>query len=502
MRRIAVIAVTVATALAVAAPALASWGHGASAGNGASVARQLGAVAAPTAAVSVRDVTVAWTAPAGGAPPNGYTVRRYDGSGSSNAGGSCSGTVSALTCTDTAVPAGGWRYTVKPVRANWSGAESAQSNQVTVAGPALTLSTTTVTSFPSTLTGQLSGFASGQTVTYRLDNPNSGQILSGTTTPSTIPVNGAANVSVTIPAGTSNGSQTVYAIGSGGDQASRGITVNGPMVTDSVIAKSAGGRAGTIRAGGTYFVYANVSGSGSPPAGLGSLTADVSALTSGGTAVALSSGGWTVAGQSYNYRSAQQTAGASMTAGTKSYSLKLTDSGGTQTTSSFTVIVDNTKPTATDVQTTNLSGGTNGLAEAGDTLILSFSEQMEETSILAGWDGSATNVVVRLRNVGSGDRVVIYDSADKKQLPLGRITLGATDYTTANRTFGAGGTPSTMSTSGSTVTVTLGTASGAVTTTAASSAMVWTPSATATDTADNKATTTAATESGAADKDF
>ena len=155
-----------------------------------------------------------------------------------------------------------------------------------------------MTSFPSALSGQLDGFVAGQTIAYRLDNPSSGTILSGSTTPSTIPANGHASVSVTIPAGTANGAHTVYAVGSGSDQAQMPITVNAPRVSTSVIAKSTGGRDGKIKQGGTYHVYANVTGSGNPPAGLASLTADVSAITTGQTAVALTNGSYTVGGQS------------------------------------------------------------------------------------------------------------------------------------------------------------------------------------------------------------
>ena len=41
-----------------------------------------------------------------------------------------------------------------------------------------------------------------------------------------MPANGTASVSVTIPSGIANGSHTVYAIGSTGDQASAAINVN------------------------------------------------------------------------------------------------------------------------------------------------------------------------------------------------------------------------------------------------------------------------------------
>lgn len=489
-------------AVAAAVPAGASWSGGGGGGGAATAAKQLDPVAAPTANASNRDVAVAWAAAAGGAPPSGYTVRRYDGGQGSPAGGSCSGTVTAQSCTDPGVAPGTYTYKVRPIRASWSGAESPASGPVSIAAPSLSLNTTTVNSFPAVLTGQLYNLIGGQTVSYRLDDPVTGPVLSGTTTPPTIPAGGSANVTVTIPAGTSNGGHAVYAIGSAGDVASRPITVNAPTVTGSVIAKSAGGRAGKVRAGGTYYVYANVSGSGNPPAGLATLSADVSALTSGATAVALTHGSWTVAGSTYNYRSAQQTVGASVTAGSKAYSLKLTDSGGTQTTTNHTVTVDNTKPAAVDVQTTNVSGGTTGRAELGDTLTLTYSEQIEETSILAGWDGAATSVVVRLNN-GVTDSVRIYNAANTVQLPLGTVDLAANSYTTANRTFGATGTPSTMVTSGNDVTITLGTASGTVTTASVASAMIWTPSATATDAAGNAAATTTATESGSpTDKNF
>ena len=75
-----------------------------------------------------------------------------------------------------------------------------------------------------------------------------------------------------------------------------------------------------------------MTGSGTPPAGLASLTADVSAITTSQSAAALSSGSYTVDGQSYNYRSAQLTAKSTLSAGTDSFTVKLTDSAGTATT--------------------------------------------------------------------------------------------------------------------------------------------------------------------------
>jgi hypothetical protein len=166
----------------------------------------------------------------GGGAVSGYTVERYDTGGNAQTVGSgCSGTIAALTCTETSVPGGTWRYTVAPVKSNWVGAESSQSSNAAVASPSLSFSSsTTVTALPTTLSGTIAAFVVGQTVTYRLDDPSTGTVLSGTLSPTPVPSGGGSSVTVTIPAGTSNGSHTVYAVGSAGDVASAAITVAVP----------------------------------------------------------------------------------------------------------------------------------------------------------------------------------------------------------------------------------------------------------------------------------
>ncbi len=73
-----------------------------------------------------------------------------------------------------------------------------------------------------------------------------------------------------------------------------------------------------------------------------------------------------------------QTATTPQAAGSKSFSITAADvAGNGGTTGGFSVIVDNTAPTGTDMQTTNVVGGTTGLAETGDTITLSFSEPMD-----------------------------------------------------------------------------------------------------------------------------
>jgi hypothetical protein len=274
-----------------------------------------------------------------------------------------------------------------------------------------------------------------------------------------------------------------------------------PTVSTTEIAKTTGYDAGYVRQGGTYYAYANVNDTGNPASGISTVKADVSAVTTGSTAVTLTAGSYSVGGTSYNYRSASLTATNPLAAGSKSYSITSTDvAGNSGTQSGFTVIVDNTAPTASDVQAVN-GAATVGSPELGDSVTYTFSEPIDPQSILSGWTGAATNVVVRINNTNP-DTVLIYNSTNTVQLPLGSVDLGRNDYVSPNRTFGASGTPSAMARSGSTITITLGTASGSVTTAGGTGTMTWTPSASTYDRAGNAGSTANATESGAADKEF
>jgi hypothetical protein len=321
-----------------------------------------------------------------------------------------------------------------------------------------------------------------------------------------VPASGSVTATVTIPAGVANGSHTVYAIDGQGDVASASITVAHPTVAGATIAKSAGGTAGYIKQGGTYYVYANVSGSGTPPAGVSSLTADVSNVTTGQTAASLSSGSYTVDGQSYNYRSAPLTAKSSLSAGSKSFTVSLTDSGSTKTTTSYSVTVDNTVPAGSGIQTANAGGGTAGRAEVGDTLTLTYNDQLDPNSLFSGWDGSSMNVAVVLVDGGTSanDTLQVWDVPRVTQVPLGTIDLGRKDYLTShsNIVYGLSGTPSTMVMNGSTITITLGTPGATADTAGGSGTMTWTPSPSATDRAGNAASAATVTESGSGDREF
>jgi hypothetical protein len=274
-----------------------------------------------------------------------------------------------------------------------------------------------------------------------------------------------------------------------------------PTVSAATIAKTTGYDPAFVKQAGTYYVYANVTDTGNPASGVASVTANVSALTPGQTAAPLAAGSFSAGGVAYNRRSAALTVRNPLAAGGLTCAIITTDAAAnTQTTSGLGVTVDNTAPAAADVQTANL-GSLVTTAQLGDTITFTTGEPLDPQSILAGWTGASTNVVVRLNNAAS-DTLQVFNPANTAQLPLGTVSLGSNAYVTANRTFGLTGTPSTMVRSGNSIAVTLGTASGAVSTAPADGTMTWTPATAAYDRAGNAMSATAKTETGAADREF
>ena len=315
----------------------------------------------------------------------------------------------------------------------------------------------------------------------------------------TVPVLLAALVGLSVGtgAGMSLAVQTAV-IGVGGNTMSTAakFDIVPPNIAGSVIAKSTGtGQylSGSIKPRGSFFVYANVTDPGPAASGVAAVTADVSTIRAGATAVALVAGSYTVTGASFNYRSAAQTAD-NKAAGSYSYSLRAVDVAGNVATTSASATVDSTAPAGSDIQTTN--GGIAGQPDTGDTIAYGYTEQLDPESVLAGWTGASTAVIVRLTL--SGNSVTIWNTANTAQLPLGSVALGAAYVTSATATFNA-----TMVQSGATVTVTLGSlASGTVKTNTTAKAMTWKPSSTAADGAGNGCSTASKTESGPLDVDF
>lgn len=186
----------------------------------------------PFAVVTNRDITVTWDQAvlSSGAPVEGYRLQRYPSTSTTPASmtTTCTGMVTALTCTEINVPPGIWRYTVTPLQGGWAGLESGFGAAVTVGDPTLTFTSSTtipVASLPVTLNGTLGNFLPSEPISFHLDSTG-GPTLTGS--PATAGVGGNGSVSVTIPAGTTDAPHSVFVVGTGGSVASAAFTVVDP----------------------------------------------------------------------------------------------------------------------------------------------------------------------------------------------------------------------------------------------------------------------------------
>jgi hypothetical protein len=180
--------------------------------------------------------------------------------------------------------------------------------------------------------------------------------------------------------------------------------------------------------------------------------------------------------------------------------VRATDTVGNVSTSSRAFVIDRTKPIAAGVTTTNAS--TLRKLDLGDTFTLTWNEAINPASIIAGWNGTGSQpVVVRATNANNNDKLTVYNASNTTLLPLGTLGLKRSDYVTASMTFGLTGTPSTLTMSGNSVTITLGTPNGTPTVAAAAGNMSWTPATGAADLAGNASATTAYVETDN-DSDF
>jgi hypothetical protein len=265
--------------------------------------------------------------------------------------------------------------------------------------------------------------------------------------------------------------------------AAASVTVNGDTTPPTVTINQAAGQADPTNSGTVNFT---VVFSESVTGFTGSDVA-IGGTGTGGTKAATVTGGPTT----YNVAVSGATGNGTITATVPASAAQ--DAAGNNNSASTstdnTVTLDTTAPTGSSLSTSN-GGVAAGLPEPGDSVSLTFSEQINTATILAGWIGSATNIVVRGNDGGTGtDTLTFFNSANNTQLPLGSLDLGSKKYFTGNVTFGASGTASSMSavtTGGKTViTITFGTASGTTTGSDNQSILTWTPSSTVTDLAGN-----------------
>jgi hypothetical protein len=129
--RIAVAAMA-ALAISCGGPAANAFWQTLGANDGGARADTILALAAPAASGSGGAASVSWAqgSTAAGQLISTYTIARYPsaiGGTKVVAGGGCLGVVAARNCSETALPAGTWYYTVTPVVGAWAGTESARS---------------------------------------------------------------------------------------------------------------------------------------------------------------------------------------------------------------------------------------------------------------------------------------------------------------------------------------------------------------------------------------
>ena len=128
-------------AVAVPGTAAATW----SAGSAADAAGRAAAMVMPagntplasTISPGSSSVVVSWPASQNGiagVPLDGYEVGAFDATSGlpRTVGTGCDGVVAGVTCIETGVPAGTWRYAVTPRRLAWAGAKSGLSDPVVV----------------------------------------------------------------------------------------------------------------------------------------------------------------------------------------------------------------------------------------------------------------------------------------------------------------------------------------------------------------------------------
>ena len=200
----------------------------------------------------------------------------------------------------------------------------------------------------------------------------------------------------------------------------------------------------------------------------------------------MTAGAYSAGGVLYNYRSAVRNAINNMAEGTRTYAFTMSDIAvpvHTQTQTGFPVVIDNTAPRPVNWTATNRAGGIVGRAEPGDIVTYTWTEPIDPSSLIPGWNGgSPVTVAARISfNGGGNGRFRIRNAAGTATLPFGTVFLGQ-NYVTASANF----MNSSITMLGNTATVVLGTPAAATTVTVTTpSTARWTSNAGAYDAAAN-----------------
>ena len=195
-----------------------------------------------------------------------------------------------------------------------------------------------------------------------------------------------------------------------------------PTVTGAIVVNTTPSDAGYLKPGNNYVVYANAGDTG----GLATVTTDVSALTAGQTAVALSActTSCTYGGVTYGYKSASKTAGASIPAGATAFTVTATDKAANAMTGSYSVAVDATGPTVSGVAIANTTTSTAGwLRKSGAYIVYANASDPSGVS----------TVKANVSAITSGQTALAL-SACTTACTVGGVTYG---YKSASKTAGS-----------------------------------------------------------------
>jgi large repetitive protein len=145
-----------------------------------------------------------------------------------------------------------------------------------------------------------------------------------------------------------------------------------PTASAGVIVASATSGVGYVRQGGTYVVYASASDAGAPASGIATVTADVSALNPGVTALSVPkcTSSCTIGGVTYGFKSAVTTAGSPVTQGAVSFPVTATDKAGGTGALTVSGTVDNTAPTVSAATVLTSGSTTPGFVKTGGSYIV------------------------------------------------------------------------------------------------------------------------------------
>jgi len=238
---------------------------------------------------------------------------------------------------------------------------------------------------------------------------------------------------LTADAGLAQGTLS-YGVWSQDNAHNLGTTVNysaivdstSPTVSAAVVAMASPATVGWVRRSGSYTVYANVSDAGSPASGIAKVTANVSTLTPGTTALSLAActSSCSVGGVTYGYKSAATTAGSAVADGSTSVSLTAADKAGNTATGSASATIDSTAPTVIGAVVVNTTPSDPGYLKPGNSYVLYAN---------AADTGSLSTVTADLSALTAGGTAVAL-SACTTTCTFNGVTYG---YKSASKTAGA-----------------------------------------------------------------